>query len=86
MSLSAPASEVQKNFGAYHDKALSGEAVRVTKYGRETVYIVSAATFHALKQARRDAVAAAELTDAEFEAIENAEIPAGARYNLDDAT
>jgi len=86
MSLSAPASEVQKNFGAYHDKALSGEAVRVTKYGRETVYIVSAATFHALKQARRDAVATAELTDAEFDAIENAEIPAGERYNLDDAT
>jgi prevent-host-death family protein len=86
MSLSAPASEVQKNFGAYHDKALSGEAVRVTKYGRETVYIVSAATFHALKQARRDAVAAAELTDAEFEAIETTEIPAGERYNLDNAT
>jgi len=53
MSLSAPASEVQKNFGAYHDKALAGEAVRVTKYGRETVYIVSAATFHALKQVTR---------------------------------
>jgi PHD/YefM family antitoxin component YafN of YafNO toxin-antitoxin module len=35
---------VQKNFGAFHNRALS-EPLRVTKYGRETVYIVSAETF-----------------------------------------
>lgn len=84
MCLSAPASEVQLNFSAWHDKALAGEAVRVTRNGRETVYIVSAAAFHALKQARRDALAAAELTDEEYEAIDKAEIPSGERYSLDD--
>lgn len=83
MAVTAPASEVQKNFGAYHDKALV-EPVRVTKYGRETVYIVSATTFHLLKQGQRRALAAAELNDAEMAAIAAAEIPATHRYSLKD--
>jgi PHD/YefM family antitoxin component YafN of YafNO toxin-antitoxin module len=83
MAITAPASEVQKNFGAYHDKALV-EPVRVTKYGRETVYIVSAATFHLLKQGQRRALAAAELNDAEMAAITSAEVPAEHRYSLKD--
>lgn len=69
MSATATSSDVQKNFGAYHDRALS-EPVRVTKYGRETVYIVSAKTYHELKQSRREAIASAELTDAELALIE----------------
>jgi antitoxin StbD len=81
MSKTASASDVQKNFGVYHDRALS-EPIRVTKYGRETVYIVSAKTFHELKQAQRDAVASAELTDAEMALINSAEIPAEQRYSL----
>ena len=83
MSNTASASEVQKNFGAYHDQALS-EPVRVTKYGRETVYIVSAKTYHAMKQAQRDAIASADLPDAELALIEAAEIPPGHRYALDE--
>jgi len=51
--------------------------VRVTKYGRETVYIVSARTFHSLKQGQRDAIAAADLSDEEAALIAAAEIPAG---------
>jgi PHD/YefM family antitoxin component YafN of YafNO toxin-antitoxin module len=82
MSTTASSSDVQKNFGAYHDLALS-EPVRVTKYGRETVYIVSAKTFHALKQSQRDAIASADLTDAEITLIEAAEIPSEHRYTLD---
>ena len=82
MPNTASASEVQKNFGAFHDQALS-EPVRVTKYGRETVYIVSAKTFHALKQAQRDAVASVDLTDTELALIEGAEIPSEHRYSLD---
>jgi len=82
MSITASATDVQKNFGAFHDQALSAP-VRVTKYGRETVYIVSAATFHALKQAQREAVASADLTDEEMALIEAAEIPAEHRYSLD---
>lgn len=83
MANTASASEVQKNFGAYHDRALS-EPVRVTKYGRETVYIVSAKTYHEMRQAQREAIASADLTDAELAAIEAAEIPAAYRYRLDE--
>ena len=85
MSITAPASQVQKNFGAFHDQALS-EPVRVTKYGRETVYIVSAQTFHSLKQGRRDAIASADLSDGEAALIAAAEIPAEHRYSLNDDT
>jgi hypothetical protein len=45
MSTKVAASDVQKNFGVWHDRALK-EPVQVTKYGRETVYLVSAETFH----------------------------------------
>ena len=83
MSITAASSEIQKNFGAYHDRALS-EPVRVTKYGRETVYIVSARTFHALKQGRRDAIAAADLSESEAALIASAEIPPEHRYSLTD--
>ena len=82
MATTVSATDVQKNFGAYHDQALS-EPVRVTKYGRETVYIVSAKTFHAMKQAQRDAIASADLSDAELALIEAAEIPPEHRYSID---
>jgi prevent-host-death family protein len=83
MPNTASASEVQKNFGAYHDQALT-EPVRITKHGRETVYIISAKTYHEMKQAQREAVAAADLTDAELTLIEAAEIPVEHRYSLDE--
>lgn len=70
-----PASEVQKNFGAFHDQALT-EPVRVSRYGRETVVIISAREFHAMKQAHRRSLSAGELTDAELAAIARAEVPA----------
>jgi hypothetical protein len=60
------------------------EPVRVTKYGRETVFIVSAKTFHEMKQAQREAIASADLTDNEMALIEAAEIPAEHRYTVDD--
>jgi antitoxin StbD len=81
MSTTVTSSDVQKNFGAYHDRALT-EPVRVTKYGRETVYIVSAQTFHALKQAQREAIAATDLNDHEITLIEAAEIPEEHRYSI----
>jgi hypothetical protein len=58
------------------------DAVSVTKYGRETVYIVSVET--AMKQAQRDAIAAADLSAAELSLIEASEIPAEHRYSLDE--
>ncbi|MGO4831116.1 hypothetical protein AB4144_02285 [Rhizobiaceae sp. 2RAB30] len=45
MATTVSASDVQKNFGTYHDRAMS-EPVRVTKYGRETVFNGTAKTFH----------------------------------------
>ncbi|KHJ53863.1 prevent-host-death protein [Aureimonas altamirensis] len=83
MATTVSASDVQKNFGTYHDRAMS-EPVRVTKYGRETVFIVSAKTFHDLKQAQREAIAAVDLTDDELAMIEAAEIPEEHRYTADD--
>ena len=47
MSTTVPASEVEKDFAVYHDRALT-EPVRVTREGRETVYIVSAEMFRSL--------------------------------------
>lgn len=78
-----PASEIQKNFGAFHDRALT-EPVRVTRYGRETVVIVSAKEFHALKQAQRQSLSVADLTEEELAEIARAEIPAAARYSIKD--
>ena len=83
MPVTASASDVQKNFGAYHDQALT-EPVRVTKHGRETVYIVSARTFHPLRQAMRRSLSAAELTNTEMVLIRAAEIPPEHRCGLKD--
>ena len=60
--------------------------MRVTKNGRKTVYIVSAETFHALKQGRRDAIAAADFSDDEASLIAAARIPTEYRYRLTDET
>jgi len=78
-----PASEVQKNFGAFHDQALT-QPVRVTRYGRETVVILSAKEFHALKQAQRQSLSVADLTEEELAEIARAEVPPAARYSIED--
>lgn len=82
--ITAPASDVRDDFSSYHDRALSGEAVRVTEHGRETVFIVSAEAFHRLKQGQRRAMTAAALSEGELRSIEAAEIPAEYRYSLAD--
>lgn len=83
MSQPASASAVQKNFGLFHDRALT-EPVMVTRYGRETVCIVSAARYRELKQFEREAIRTAELSEAELALIGAAEIPPDARYHSDD--
>lgn len=83
MAITASASDVGENFDRYHDRALGGEAVRVTRQGRETVYIVSAETFHTLSQGRREAIKAADLSERELTLIEAADIPPEHRYSLD---
>jgi antitoxin StbD len=83
MTTKASASDVQKNFGAFHDQALS-EPVQVTRYGRESVYIVSARTYHELRQSYRRALSASELTEEELALIDAAEVPPEHRYSLKD--
>jgi PHD/YefM family antitoxin component YafN of YafNO toxin-antitoxin module len=80
MSTSVAASDVQKNFGFWHDKALR-EPVQVTKYGRETVYLISAETFHQLWQSYQRAASTADLTDAEISLINRAKVPAEHDYD-----
>ncbi len=64
-------------------RQLTGATSRVgSPNGRETVYIVSAKTYHKLKQAQRETIATADLTDAELALIEAAEIPAKHRYAI----
>lgn len=83
MTRSATASEVNKNFGLFHDQALA-EPVRVTKHGRESVFIVSAERFHQMRQSERAALAASELSADELALIAASEIPPHARYRSDD--
>lgn len=81
MPVTASAGEVEINFAVFHDLALSAP-VRVTREERETVYIVSAETFHRLKQGERAALVSEDLSEAEVAAIAAAEIPAEHRYRL----
>jgi hypothetical protein len=83
MPTTVAASDVQKNFGQWHDRALR-EPVQVTKYGRETVYLVSAETFRAMWSCYRRAVRVEDLTEAEMALIEAAEIAPDDAYSLAD--
>lgn len=83
MSVTISASEVVRDFARHHDCALSGP-VRVTKDGRETVYIISAEAYREMKRAQRDVLASADLTNDELVLIETAEIPAEHHYLQDE--
>jgi prevent-host-death family protein len=80
---SAPATEIRKNFGAYHDKALK-EPVQITKYGRETAYLVSAETFNEMWASYRKAMPVSELSDAEMDLIMQAKVPPDHNYEYKD--
>lgn len=82
MSASGAASAIQKNFGLWHDRALK-EPVQITKYGRETVYLISAETFHQLWASYRRAGSTPELTDAEMALMNEAQVPAEHDYDYD---
>lgn len=51
--LSVSASEIQKNFGEWFDKALA-EPVAITRYGRTSGYLISAALFDQISKHFRD--------------------------------
>ena len=83
MTASVPASEVQKNFGVYHDKALK-EPVQITKYGRETAYLVSAETFHEMWASYRKVLRVGDLSDSEMNTIMQAKVPPEHDYEYQD--
>lgn len=83
MRKSVAASEVQKDFGLWHDQALR-EPVQITQSGRESVYLISAETFHQLWSSYRRAGSTLELSDAEMALLNEAEIPAEHDYEYDD--
>jgi antitoxin StbD len=83
VSRSVAASDVQKDFGVWHDRALE-EPVQITKQGRETVYLISAETFHQLWASYRRAGSTAELSDAEMALMEAGQLPPECDYDYED--
>jgi Antitoxin Phd_YefM, type II toxin-antitoxin system len=83
MSTSVSAADVQKNFGLWHDRALK-EPVKITKHGQETVYLISAETFHQLWASYRRAGSTLELSDAEMALMDETRIPAEHDYDYDE--
>jgi prevent-host-death family protein len=83
MTARVSASDLQKNFGFWHDQALK-EPVQITKHGRESAYLVSAETFNELWASFRRAVRVEELNDSEMAMIAAAQIPAEHAYDVED--
>lgn len=77
------AADVAKNFGEWHDKALN-EPVVVTKYGRESVVVVSIDTFHQLLSNYREVIDVSEIDDVLADSIEHSEIPEEYRWYSSD--
>ena len=72
--LRVTAAELRKNFGRFQDRA-PVEPVAVTRYGRESVVLLSAREYHRLKRLDRQALAAEERPEEVVEAIARAEMP-----------
>lgn len=83
MADTVSARELQKNFGRYQDRALVAP-VMVTKYGRASVVILSAAEYDRLKKLDRQELAVSELGKRDVAAIKTARIPAKHRYRSSD--
>jgi len=80
---SVPASEVQKNFGEWHDKAYEGP-VEITRYGRTTAYLVSARLFREMWASYRKIVPVEDLSDTEMAMIREAKVETAEPFNLSD--
>lgn len=66
--------EFQRNFGRYQDEALK-EPVAITRNGRERIVVLSAAEYHRLKRRDRQVMGVDDFTEADIQAIRNAEPP-----------
>ena len=75
------ATDVAKNFGEWHEKAMQ-EPVVITKHGRASAVLLSAESFHKLIDGYREVVPVADLEAAV--AIEESEIPEAYRWDSTD--
>ncbi len=66
--------EFQKNFGRYREVAIRSPLV-ITNHGRESLVLLSVDEYRRLKKRDREVLHVSELSDADIEAIRNAEIP-----------
>lgn len=80
--ISVPASEVQKNFSEYEEKAVH-EPVEVTHAGRSS-YLVSERLFRDMMSSYRRAIPIDALSDGDIALIERAEMKTDAPYDLKD--
>lgn len=81
--VSVPASELQKNFGEWHDRAYEGP-VEITRYGRTTAYLVSAKTFEDMLTNYRKSVPIGALSQDEVDLIAAAKVDTDHPFTLDD--
>jgi hypothetical protein len=71
--ISVPASEVQRNFSEYEEKAIH-EPVEVTHAGRRPSYLVSERLFKDMMASYRRAIPVEALSDADIALIERTEV------------
>lgn len=72
--ISITATDFQRNFGHYEDRALV-EPVSISRHGREKVVLISKETFDQLKCRAPRALLVSELSDEELRNIEQAQVP-----------
>jgi prevent-host-death family protein len=77
------ATDVAKNFGEWHEKAMQ-EPVVITKHGRESAVLMSAESFHRLIDGYREVVPVEDLEAAVADAVEDSEIPQEYRWESTD--
>ena len=73
-NVSVTSAEFQKNFGRYREAAIR-EAVTITNHGRDSLVLMSADEYRRLKQRDREVLDVADLSDADMQALQAAEIP-----------
>jgi prevent-host-death family protein len=71
--------DFQRKIGHYQDRALV-EPIVVTRNGRERLVLLSAEEFKRLKRRDREVLRLADFTQADVDAIRNAEPPAKASH------
>lgn len=83
MPVRVAASEMQKNFGEWHDKAYE-QPIEITRYGRTTAFLISAKLYREMLASYRKAVVAAAISEDEIALIRDAVVDTDEPYNLDD--